>query len=221
MPVNDCNAQLAKNGTPTPCGTGTPDKFAIIGFTTLELDGVYKGNDPAAIGSPAVVVPSGSCPSNATLGAAGSGAYALGGWSLDTIAMSQCGAPATPNTISNVTVSEKVGSVTTTYKGCATPAPTCDYIYTDSTHHLDWYNAATRPNAQNYNISFSWKINDTPASPGYCGLHAPDPNAICLVTKWLGYTSQNETVGNGKDFGTQGFVLCDFTYNSCPKNVKP
>jgi hypothetical protein len=41
------------------------------------------------------------------------------------------------------------------------------------------------------------------------------------VTKWKGYTTRNGEVGDGADFGTQGFVLCDFTYNSCPKKVKP
>ena len=43
MPVNDCDQQVDKNGTIVPCGTGTPDKFAIIGFTTLELSGGVQG----------------------------------------------------------------------------------------------------------------------------------------------------------------------------------
>ena len=55
-----------------PCGSGTPDKFAIIGFTTLKLSGIYKGNDPAAIGVPNA---SGNCPNNATLGTASAGVY--------------------------------------------------------------------------------------------------------------------------------------------------
>jgi Flp pilus assembly protein TadG len=222
MPVNDCTRQLAKDGTHVDCGAGTPDKYAIIGFTTLELDGVYKGNDPAAIGHPAVIGPTGSCPNNATLGPAGGGAYGQGGWSLDALAVSECSAPAAPNSITNVTVTKKVGNVTTTFNQCAAPPTTgCDYVYDDATHRIEWFSAATRAGADTYRISFNWKINDTPASPGYCGLHAPDPNAICLVTKWLGYTSENNQVGSGEDFGTQGFVLCDFTYNSCPKNVKP
>jgi len=28
-------------------------------------------------------------------------------------------------------------------------------------------------------------------------------------------------VKTAEDFGTQGEVLCDFTYNSCPVGVKP
>ena len=68
---------------------------------------------------------------------------------------------------------------------------------------------------------FDWSVNGTPATPGFCGVRGSDPNAICLHTTWLGYTDQNGEVGTGPDFGTQGHVLCDFTYNSCPAGVKP
>ena len=50
FPVNDCEGQLDKSGSVSPCPS-TPDKYDIIGFTRLKLEAVYKGNDPAAIGT--------------------------------------------------------------------------------------------------------------------------------------------------------------------------
>ena len=56
-----------------------------------------------------------------------------------------------------------------------------------------------------------------PRPRGSAAFAAPDPNAICLVTTWLGYTDQN---GDGRlrdiDFGTQGHVLCDFDLQLLP-----
>ena len=51
FPVNDCEGQLDKSGSVSPCPS-TPDKYDIIGFTRLKLIEVYKGDDPAAIGTP-------------------------------------------------------------------------------------------------------------------------------------------------------------------------
>lgn len=215
LPVNDCTKQLDANGTVAACGAGTPDKYAIVGFTVLELDGVYRGNDPAAIGTPAVVGPSGSCPSGATLGSAGAGAYGLGGWSLDMIATSQCGAPSSPDTITNVAVTRKTSSGTTTFTGCAAPSAGCDYVHDSATHHLDWYSSATRTGAKKYTISFDWKIDDTPARPGYCGLHASDPNAICLVMTWQGRMYPLDVSRSGTGSGTvsslPGDIRCGVT----------
>src|SRR5437868_6906437 len=64
MPVNDCNKEVDKNGNVVPCGTGTPDKFAIIGFTTLQLSQVLRGDNPAAIGSPGTAAQTGDCGNN-------------------------------------------------------------------------------------------------------------------------------------------------------------
>ena len=41
FPVNDCNAQVNSNGQPIGCSpTQAPDKYAIIGFIVLHLEGV-------------------------------------------------------------------------------------------------------------------------------------------------------------------------------------
>jgi hypothetical protein len=219
MPVNDCHEQLSETGSITPCGAGTPDKYAIVGFAALELDGVYRGDDPAAVGTPAVVGPSGSCPTSARLGAAGAGSYGLGGWSLDTIATSQCGAPSSPDTITNVTVTRKTSTGTTTFTGCSAPSAGCDYVYGSATHHLDWYSSSTRTGARKYTVSFDWKINDTPAKPGYCGLHAPDPNAICLVMTWQGRMYPLDVSRRGTGSGTVSSLTGDIRCGStCSAN---
>ena len=102
------------------------------------------------------------------------------------------------------------------------PAPTpagCDYFYNPTTKILSWWDLTSK-NVGN-KVEFDWTVNGTPATPGFCGVRSSDPNAICLVTKWLGYTDQNGTVGSGASFGAQGHVLCDFDYNSCPAGVRP
>jgi hypothetical protein len=228
MPVNDCNQQVDKNGNVVQCGTGTPDKFAIIGFTTLELTNVLKGNDPAAIGSPGTAAQNGNCGNNGTaLGTAGAGdptlpGSVLGGWYLPDFADVSCGAPRPPDAINQpVTVTTSNGKALvrcTSVTPTPTPAP-CDYYYNPTTGILSWWNAATKDPGNK--VTFGWTVNGTPATPGACGVRTSDPNAICLVMTWLGYTDQNGTVGTGPDFGTQGEVLCDFTYNSCPVGVKP
>jgi hypothetical protein len=228
MPVNDCNQQVDKSANVVPCGTGTPDKFAIIGFTTLQLTNIYKGNDPAAIGSPGTAAQNGNCGGNGTaLGTAGAGdptlpGSVLGGWYLPDFADLSCGASRPPDAINQpvtVTTSNNKPLVRCTSVS-PTPSPTpCDYYYNPTTEILSWWNAATKDPGNK--VTFGWTINGTPASPGKCGVRSSDPNAICLVMTWLGYTDQNGTVGTGPDFGTQGEVLCDFTYNSCPAGVKP
>jgi Flp pilus assembly protein TadG len=235
MPVNDCDQQVDNKGTIVPCGTfqTNVDKFAIIGFTTLQLGdtghptvpAVLSGQDSRAIGTPAVIGQSNNCGNNVTLGPAGAGAYGQGGWALDPFAVTRCQnqAPATPSSITNVVVTDQ----NKTLKQCAPAAVdnTCDYVYDATTHQLDWYNSPSailsRQGADDYKIDFTWKMADTPASPGYCGTRPPDSTALCIVTTWLGYTDQNGEVGSGQNFGTQGHVLCDFTYNSCPAGVKP
>jgi hypothetical protein len=52
FPVNDCDTQVSITGDLVPCGTGVPEKFSIVGFVRFKIVGVYKGNDPLAIGTP-------------------------------------------------------------------------------------------------------------------------------------------------------------------------
>jgi hypothetical protein len=232
MPVNDCDQQIDKNGNVQPCGQGTPDKFAIIGFTTLQLTQILKGNDPAAIGTPGIPTQTGDCTAK-VLGTSGLSDSTLdtsrqfGGWYLPTFADTNCGANGEPDKINPpVTVTKSNGNALTPCTSVpatsASPAPApanCDYFYNPTTKVLSWWNSASKDS--NNKVTFSWQVTGTADTYGVCGLRSPDPNAICLQMTWLGYTDQNGTVGDGPSFGTQGHVLCDFAYNSCPAGVKP
>jgi Putative Flp pilus-assembly TadE/G-like len=223
FPVNDCSGQLDKTGTVAPC-PATPDKYDIIGFVKLSLINVLKGNDntttdgtPCAIDCGGVAMQQGDCGSTGVnLGTAGAGAYGLGGWSVDTIATGSCGAPKAPDTIANLNITKKVGTVTTTYVQCSAPGLGCDYIYNSATHHIDWYNALTRPGAENYKTKFNWTINAVAPTPGICHPHLSDPNAICLQMQYLGFDTGGNVVGVGELFGTFGYVLCDRNLATCP-----
>jgi len=233
MPVNDCNQQIAKNGAIVPCGTGTPDKFAIIGFTTLKLKYIYKGDDKAAIGTPGVAPQPGNCNGDAlgnttttdtTLTSTGT---QYGGWYLPDFADLSCGASRPADSINQpVTVTtnnNKALTPCTDVNPSPTP-PSCDFYYNPTTKILSWWNLTTKDIKNK--VTFGWTVNGTPDSPGACPgpnntARQSDPNALCLVMTWLGYTDKNGSVGSGQSFGTQGEVLCDFTYNSCPAGVKP
>jgi Flp pilus assembly protein TadG len=224
LPVNDCAGQLDSSGNVAPC-PATPDKYDIIGFIKLKLINVLKGDDqtladstPCAVDCGGTPPATGTCPSNATLGTAGAGAYGFGGWDLNAIAVSLCGASKAPDSITNVVVSKKVGPVLTTYKPCTTPGVPvgCDYVYDATTHHLDWYNALTRAGANTYNINFNWTVNGIAPTPGICHPHTSDPNAICVQMAYMGFTTGGNVVGTGELFGTFGYVLCDRDLGTCP-----
>ena len=61
FPVNDCSAQLGTSGDTEPC-PAAPDKYAITGFGRFRFEAVYKGDDPAAIGTPGDGLPGSGTP---------------------------------------------------------------------------------------------------------------------------------------------------------------
>lgn len=233
MPVNDCDLQVDKNGAIVPCGTGTPDKFAIVGFTQLQLAWVLRGNDdkpievdgtPAAIGYGGVPGQTGTCPNNTPLGL-----DAIGQRNLGVLADELCGAPA-PTEIDaieflSVSVSSpNEGSTPAVeYVGCPPAGGTdCDYRYDESTFELTWVNNATQSNGREKHVQLTWEVAEVPATPGKCGLETSDPNALCLVMTWEGFASVGDMIpGGGRDFGVRTFVLCDHGYSSCPAGSRP
>jgi hypothetical protein len=226
FPVNDCDGQVDKTGTVAPCPL-TPDKYDIIGFVKLQLINVLKGDDntisdgtPCAVDCGGVAMQQGNCGSNTKLGTSGSGTYGLGGWDLDAIATASCGAPKAPDTIGNLTIKNNNAPP---FVQCVTPTSGCDYIYDPAVtpHRIDWYNAATRPNAEQYKIQFDWTINAVPPTPGICHPHTSDPNAICLQMEYLGFDTGGNVVGVGQLFGTFGYVLCDRNLVTCPDQKVP
>ena len=61
VPVDDCSQQVSVTGDLVPCGAGAPEKFSIVGFARFKILGVYKGNDPTAIGTPGPPAVPGYC----------------------------------------------------------------------------------------------------------------------------------------------------------------
>jgi hypothetical protein len=168
---------VSSTGSLVPCGSGTPDKFAIVGFARFRFEMVIRGNDPLAIGTPGTPTQNGMCMSEPL------GLRRDGTRNLAVLADDLCGAPSF-RTISAVPYADVVvqshdGSVT--YTKCPPGGGTgCAYTYDESTFKITWADAATKaqPGKQ---ASFTWQANGTSATPGYCGVRASDPNSICLV----------------------------------------
>jgi hypothetical protein len=242
MPVNDCNAQINRDGELIPCGAAEkPYKYAITGFTTLRLLWILQGNDttesdgsPAAAQSGGTSASSGSCGSNGTsltFAPAGSGFRNLG-----QLADANCGGPTYAGSESlyhvpyaDVVVTQKVGNVTTTFVKCPPGSSAgCDYVYNDQNatvngvapHTLQWVNAATI-GLSNKIIRLTWSVDGTPPTPGKCGFVPSTANAICIGMVWEGYTPVAGPIGEGENFGTVAVVLCDHDYSSCPAGTKP
>ncbi len=136
FPVNDCTGQLGKTGAVAPCPE-TPDKYDIIGFTSLLIKNVYKGNDALAIGT---VGASGGCSKDLQ---SGSPAFDADGdvTRLQTINLTTfgtygpaCGGFNSASAISSLVVSPKKGS---NYVQCPPGVTTgCHYTY-DAAHEDD------------------------------------------------------------------------------------
>ncbi len=200
FPVNDCNGQLDKNGSVSPCPSN-PDKYDIIGFVGLYLQDVLRGDDPAAIGSAGS---SGTCSvANQTFTTGQSFNIATFGNA------NGCGVPSNhdPVPASAVHIFPKTGAE---YVQCAVAGPGCAYVYDPGTQTITWVAAGvTRAS-----FTFDWSV---PASPGACGVRARDPNALCLVVQWKGFTTGPGPIG-GQDFGARGIRLCDLAITgSCPQ----
>jgi Flp pilus assembly protein TadG len=220
FPVNDCTGQLDKTGAVAACPI-TPDKYDIVGFTSLYIDHVYKGDDVRAIGT---VGASGGCSKDLQ---SGTPAFDADGdvTRLQTIGLDAfgthdpaCGGFNSSSVISSLTVSPLKGS---DYVQCPAGVTTgCHYTYDPVARSIRWIANATKPNGtkesdDDLKISFNWQNAGT---PGACGsTHTSDPNAICLVTLWKGFTTGPGPVGGGEAFGPSGIRLCDLNYSvGCP-----
>jgi hypothetical protein len=202
FPVNDCAGQLDSSGVPAPC-PATPDKYDIIGFTKLLVKFAYKGNDPLAIGTSA----SGSCNwsnQNFTTGSLTqlTSSFGTGG-----------GCPTTsPTTVLNFQITSKnnpqpIPCLTLT--PVRTPA-NCDFFFDPVLRTIRWVG----PAVTGVNVEYDWS---TVVTAGACPGHAPDPNAICLVTEWRGFTTSTGGIClNCPSFGADNILLCDRTLATCP-----
>jgi Flp pilus assembly protein TadG len=194
FPVNDCSGQLDKDGNVLPC-PATPDKYDIIGFTSLKIVKVYKGNDPQAVGVPGA---SGTCQKS------NNDIATFQTLSLDSFGLSQnCFATAPDNIpYSGVQLSPRSGPA---YTKCqpGDSSGSCDYWYDESTHVLTWRRAA----AARVTVKFDWS-NDSIG--GACPGHTSDPNAICLVTEWDGFRVYSGILTQGPpDLGPRAVRLLE------------
>lgn len=218
FPVNDCTQQVDQKGVIIGCNQ-KPNKYDIVGFSSLLINKVYKGNDPAAIGTPGA---SGTCAKDFQPFDA-NGDVTMGQTiNLDSFGLytGQCFASA-PDTIDPASlVIRPLKSSLPAYVQCL-PGQTsgCNYTYNAATRTVQWTGSPTQPagskeSDDDLRISFGWQNTGT---KGACGTHTSDPNAICLVTQWLGFTTAPGTVGSGPDFGVSGIKLCDPTLAvGCP-----
>jgi Flp pilus assembly protein TadG len=208
FPVNDCNGQLDKSGNPVSCGSLTaPDFYDVIGFVSLKLIAVYKGNDPAAVGTQGA---SGTCSLSNHNFAPGDTLDLNNVLQGQPNASNGCSTSPSPDTITNVQIT---GSGNKTYTQCPTGVTTgCDYQYDNSTHMITWESAAVT----GVKITFDWAFNGT---SGACSPHTSDANAVCLVTEWIGFSTSSGPIGGGKNFGVSAIELCDVTYKTCPKGT--
>jgi len=165
FPVNDETKQIDSGGNlcPPPCA---PDKYDVIGFIPLRIEDVLRGDDPIAIGTPGG---SGDCSKNhgfRTFDVVDldnlNGGGCPGGVSVDTLTPNGPGTP--PSLLSKGNTMFQEGT---------------DYTYDPVTHVVTWL----RNDTNGVDIRFHWVKDPT---PGKCGIHAPDPNAHCLVTTWQG-----------------------------------
>ena len=219
FPVNDCDGQIDKSGSPAPC-PATPDKYDIVGFSSLLIQHVYRGDETAAIGTAGT---SGTCSKDIE---SGTPPFDADGdvTTLQTIDLVSfgtygpaCGSFSSASSISNVTLSSTKGA---NYVQCPTGVTTgCHYTYDPNTKTVQWVATGTKRTGSkegddDVHISFSWSNAGT---PGACGVRDSDPNAICLVTEWRGFTTGPGPIGTGTNFGPSGIKLCDLDYTvGCP-----
>ena len=213
--VNDCAQQIDGSGDLVPCGTGTPDKFAIVGFTPMQMVAIYRGNDPAAIGSPGTPDQAGDCGNDGmALGAADTVDPALsaaqtGGWDLAAFADANCGALRPPDSIdAPVTVGPSiigapalVACISVPAAGAGgSPSPSgCDYYFNPDTNVLSWWDGSSQDVGNR--VSFGWTVDGSAATPGACGVRASDPDAICLVMQWQGRLRELRVTKDGPRHG--------------------
>jgi hypothetical protein len=98
------------------------------------------------------------------------------------------------------------------YQQCAPGdiTATCGYWYDPVARQITW----RQPNEADLKVEYGWSMNGT---EGACGTRRSDPNAICIVTEWRGFTTSSGAIGSGQNFGVSAFALCDLELGTCPE----
>jgi hypothetical protein len=178
------------------------DKYDVVGWTDLQITQVLKGNDPAAIGSTTSSTCTGTWAPLPVKNGTKSGATVL----------FSCGVPADA-TVSDPQVKATRARGFVTCKGNKIPTNAafvflagCDYSYDPATRVLTWLDNKL-PNAATLSVSFPWTLT----SGGACPDHESNPNAVCLVTKWMGthIGGSNPCQTNCPNFGLPAIRLSE------------
>jgi hypothetical protein len=218
FPVNDCTKQVDQKGVTVGCDV-KPHKYAIIGFTSLLIKHVYKGNEAPAIGAPGAT---GTCAEDFQpfdLNGDISSGQTI---NLDSLGLfnGQCFSSA-PDTIDPATlVIKPLRNSLPAYVQCAPGQISgCNYTYNAASRTVTWTGSPTRASGtresdDDLQISFGWQ---NAGIKGACGIRTSDPNAICLVTEWKGFSTAPGPIGVGPNFGVSGIKLCDLDFAAgCP-----
>lgn len=204
FPVNDPCQMAVTSLFPAPCGNTqklvnntSKQKFAIVAFAPMKIEGVYRGNTIEAIGTPGTAGQSGDCGNNGAPLALDAG----GGRNLSVVADNDCNAPVYTSIDHIPFLSVSVFSPhqgqdpLINYVKCPPVGGTsCDYRYDETTFQLTWVNNVTRSDGRTKMVQLNWSIDATPGTPGACspsgtggvGPTQPEARAYCLVLSWAG-----------------------------------
>jgi hypothetical protein len=206
FPVNDGQGEHAPPGQVdrdgNPCGRGdqscTPAQYDIVGFTSLRIDEVIRGDDDGEPGDPHVLcsppLPRYFAPDplNNT-------------FNLET-EQGENPCPLTglhhPDQHQDLfpRIRRAQGDKKPFQGGLAPECENVDYCYNAASHVITW-EAET---AEDTLVDWLYVI---PPTPGKCGLHELDRDAVCLVVSWQGYRSGGINPGGGVDFGLRAVRL--------------
>jgi hypothetical protein len=185
FPVQDAAGEFAVPGQ-------AGDKYEVVGFTSLRVEEVLRGDDPAAtgrrggtfdcswehidfeIGFPVYLDdPNQPCP-----------------WED----LHYPGDPGKPFPAIRKGQEEYDGEVIGRCSGL-------DYCYDPATSAITWQLPEPLENAT---VEWQYVVPDT---EGACGVRDPDRNAVCLVASWQGYRTGGINPGVGIDFGLRAVRL--------------
>jgi hypothetical protein len=204
FPVNDAAGQFAppgqvdEGGNPCPPDSDcTPEQYDIVGFTVLGIEDAIRGSEDGRPGDPHVLCEppllhdfDPDPPSNT--------------WDLDS--QVQCSLNGLHNPDDHSELFPRIRKEHGNHRFKGGLAPDCqdvDYCYDRFDHVITWL--AKQPE-QNARVDWLYVI---PPTPGRCGFHDPDPDAVCLVVSWHGYQPMGINPGSGMDFGLRAVRLSE------------
>lgn len=179
FPVND----------PTKMYTGNPGLYAIVGFAPMHIDKVLRGKE--ATGQPAA---SGSCLIEDVVFENRGDTFNVGP------DLATCLGDTSPDSFTGP-VLKRSDDDDRRGGGRSGIVPNSHYTYDPTTGVITW----RHPREETVDIEFTW-ATDAEGSP--CGIHDPDPNAVCILARWLGpRLGGGDPLFGARDFGLRSIRL--------------